>query len=111
MEKLIRDGQVAIILHKAYGSGWYTENAGYTFLLFDKDLALLVENKAFEEIPALVEKKFALFCPGEDFELLSLLGTNDLALSWIPEGKRFILDNYDGFESYVLEENIKFFEA
>jgi len=43
MNKLVRDGKVAVLYSPDYGSGWYTWNPNNPELLFDPAIVQLVE--------------------------------------------------------------------
>ena len=38
MEKVIRNGKVAVLVSNGYGAGWYTWNKAYPECLFDKKM-------------------------------------------------------------------------
>ena len=43
MEKVIKEGKVAVLVSPNYGAGWYSWNSGYKELLFHPKLVEMVE--------------------------------------------------------------------
>jgi hypothetical protein len=100
MEKKYQDSgygyrEVAVLVSAGFGAGWTTwgmpEEA-----LFDPILVDFVENNetnsdAFDEY---LEKEY----PGKYSG-----GTDGLYVVWVPEGKEFRIDEYDGAENLVLK--------
>lgn len=98
VDKVIRDGKVAVLYSPGYGAGWSTWESNH------KEIMLFH--------PRLVEavKK------GENSEskmgkiLQDLLGKHDiytggaeqLKIEWINQGTRFLIDEYAGHESVVI---------
>lgn len=50
MEKVIRDGHVAVLYSPGYGAGWFTWNENHKELLFHPKLVEMVEQKRSSEI-------------------------------------------------------------
>lgn len=107
MDKVIRDGKVAVLYSPGYGAGWYTWNSARPECLFDPEIVALVEKKdaAFlnamvpvrvivKEIAALAERKW-----GADGNYFCTLGAEDLTIAWVPEGTLIRVCEYDGAES------------
>lgn len=89
VEKLIKDGKVAILISPGLGAGWSTwnwENAEE--LLFDKELI----EKFINDRPNF--EKFA-----EEKYPDCYLSTRDLCVEWIDQGTQFEINEYDGNES------------
>ena len=102
MNKLERDGKVAVIYHPRYGAGWYSWH-GVDELLFDPVVAQMVEADAdSENIIAYCEKAYpaALHLFAEDLEI-----------EWIPIGSEFIIDEYDGSETIRLKDEFSWLVA
>lgn len=91
MEKVIRDGKVAVLYSPGFGSGWYSWNEEYPEILFHPKLVELVENNQKH-----------LITPGFIKELLGIdiyaEGAKELRIEWIDQGSRFEIDEYDGSE-------------
>lgn len=102
MNKLVRDGMVAVLYSPDYGSGWYTWNLEQPELLFDPAIVQLVEENKFDELKTYVTLKYPNIFDG---------GMDDLTVAWIPEGAMFRVNEYDGDESIELKDDIDWFTA
>ena len=101
MKKLIRDGQVAVLVSPGYGAGWYTWH-GHEQLIYDPSIVEWVEQEALDKVLTYIELKYPdVYCGGLE----------DLEVNWVPTGARFRIDEYDGAESLVLETNEKWLTA
>lgn len=96
MEKVVRDGCVAVLYSPGYGAGWYSWHKREA-LLFHPTVVELVENGQnhliTEELVAEILGSDAYVC---------ILGAKDLRIKWIKEGTVFDIDEYDGYESLLL---------
>ena len=102
MNKLVRDGMVAVLYSPDYGSGWYTWNTNHPELLFDPAIVQLVEENKFDELKTYVTLKYPnIFDSGMD----------NLKIAWIPEGAMFRINEYDGDESIELKDDADWFTA
>lgn len=98
MEKVIRDGKVAVLYSPGYGAGWYSWNPDYEQLLFHPKLVQLVEqNKKNEITEELIEDLM-----GNKYIYIG--GLRDLTIKWLNEGTIFRIDEYDGHESIVTRD-------
>ena len=98
MDKLIRDGKVAVLISPGFGAGWSTWNHHIPEILWDPTIVQMVEQNADQRtLVEYIENKYPYF-HGR---------TESLRVVWIPEGTRFRVTEYDGHESIVLhdEEN------
>lgn len=106
MNKVVRDGKVAVLHTDDWGAGWYSWH-GIEELLFDPEIVNMLENAnkatVTEEIQSHVEKKH-----GND---LYLGGVDNLTVVWIPEGTEFLIHEYDGYESVWCKNNLKWHTA
>ena len=102
MNKLIRDGMVAVLYSPDYGSGWYTWNQDYPEIMFDPAIVKLVEENKFDELKTYVTLKYPNIFDG---------GMDDLKVAWIPEGAMFRINEYDGDESIELKDDADWFTA
>jgi len=89
MEKVIRDGKVAVLYSPGYGAGWYTWNQDHPECLFDPKTVEWVEGGKVGPCP---------FVLGMD-EHFCYLGEDTLAITWLPEGTAFEVEEYAGFET------------
>lgn len=93
MEKVIRDGKVAVLYSPDYGAGWYSWNSEHKQLLFHPKIVDMVEQGRANEI--------------DEGWVLKEIGISDvycggairLQIEWLPEGTPFRIDEYDGYES------------
>lgn len=93
--KVIRDGKVAVLYSPGYGAGWSTwahDSELAKAVTFDPDVVALIEAGKKDEIGALIEVKY----PGKYFYTG---GAVDLEIEWVPQGARFYIHEYDGYES------------
>jgi hypothetical protein len=102
MNKLVRDGMVAVLYSPDYGSGWYTWNQDHPELLFDPAIVKLVEENKWDELKTYVTLKYPKLYTG---------GMDDLKVAWIPEGAMFRINEYDGDESIELKDDADWFTA
>jgi hypothetical protein len=99
MDKVIRDGRVAVIYSPGFGAGWYSWNNDYPGILFDPRVVAWIENnKQTNEVTDL-ESYLEETYPQGYFSL------DNLRISWIPVGTMFRINEYDGSESIVYAEN------
>jgi len=97
MNKIIRDGRVAVLVSRGYGAGWYTwaRSADAEAMVFCPRLVLAILKES-EEDPMVVAK--------EEFPDEYYGGVEDLQVQWITQGQRFEIREYDGNESLHLFE-------
>jgi hypothetical protein len=103
MDKVIENGNVAVLYSPGYGSGWSTWNEDHPAILFDPTLVEYVrtECKSMSRVD-MIEYLMDTY-PGIYFGS----GFDDLAIEWIPQGTRFKITEYDGSESIQVEDEIK----
>ena len=105
MERVIRDGMVAVLYSPGFGAGWSTWGRGDNeeAMVFDPGLVDLVSRDAGDdEILAYAEAKFP-----EEY----LGGLDRISVEWVPVGSKFRIDEYDGNESVVLLDNERWLVA
>ena len=105
MEKVIRDGNVAVLYSPGYGAGWSTwcyNNDLVETLLFHPLIVEKVESGLEKEITTewLVQQF------GEEFEDVYCGGASQLEIKWLPECTAFRIDEYDGFETVITNEHL-----
>ena len=92
MNKYIVDGKAAVLYSPGYGAGWWTWNKDNDECLFDKDIAqMLIDGVSNKEIEQAAKEKWPDGYWG---------GVRDLTVEWIPVGQRFMIEEYDGNESF-----------
>jgi hypothetical protein len=93
MQKVIRDGKVAVV----YGFSWFTSH-GYEVLLYHPKIVELIEqDKRLEITVDLVSQILAI--DKEDCPCLA--GVVDLGIDWVDEGTIFEIQCHDGEEFIV----------
>lgn len=99
MEKVIRDGKVAVLVSPGFGAGWYSWNS-HKELLFHPKLIEMVEAKRNAEIDEdWIKENLGL-------EHVYTGGAGDLEIQWVPQGTAFKIDEYDGSESLETMEHL-----
>ena len=97
MEKVIRDGKVAVLISSGYGAGWYTWNTAYPQCLYDKKIVeSVLRGATVQQIEDLAVERF-----GDGFYSG---GADGLTVQWLPIGTRFQVDEYDGAEYLEIED-------
>ena len=96
MEKVVRDGKVAVLVSPGFGAGWYTWNRERPECLYDADMVAWVEGGKEGSMPDL-EAKYG-------WEYFYDGGASDLIIYWLAVGTQFRIDEYDGSESLVLAQ-------
>lgn len=94
MNKVVRDGKVAVLISPNFGAGWSTWNSEYgAATVFCPALVnALLENRR-ADLESIAEKEFPDAYLG---------GLCDLEVEWVPQGERFTIDEYDGSESLTI---------
>lgn len=103
--KVIRDGKVAVLYSPGFGAGWSTWNTLLPELLFDPIIVDFVLNKPENWLQG-IEAYCELVYPGAYTG-----GASDLEVMWIPAGSQFLVEEYDGSESVVLMDEMKWIVA
>jgi hypothetical protein len=102
MNKTIKDGRVAVLYSPGYGAGWSTWNPDYPEMVFDPGLVDLVLEGNDEKILAYVTLKWPTAFMG---------GVDDIQVDWLLEGTDFVIEEYDGAETVVLRDEMKWITA
>ena len=101
MNKVIRDGKVAVLISYGFGSGFYTWGAPIE-AIFDPKLVELIESEDFDGAEEYVMNTY----PG-----VYTSGVGDLEVVWVDEGEEFIINEYDGSESIQLKSKTQWITA
>ena len=100
MEKVIRNGQVAVLYSSGFGAGWYSWNDKKE-LLFHPKLVEMVENNKQKEIT----EEFCKDLLNTD-DYICVLGAEGLQIERLDEGTLFEIHEYDGSESIKTLKNL-----
>ena len=112
MTKLIKDGEVAVLYSPGYGAGWSTwaESSERDLLLFDPDIVQLVLDRNSDVItPEIFEQKVDMIWQLKSYE--SYCSPATLEVMWLPEGTLFKVEEYDGSESIITQQEINWHVA
>lgn len=102
MDKLIIDGQVAVLVSHGYGAGWYSWE-GDEHMLFDPVVAqAILDEKSMDQIMRIAKNRYP-----EKY----LGGLDGLTVHWVPVGQRFRIEEYDGSEGLMLESEYRWVTA
>jgi hypothetical protein len=104
VNKVIRDGKVAVVVSPGFGAGWSTwsyrgEEDYRDFMLFDPTLVDMIERSESAET---IETYVTFVHPGTYCG-----GADDLTIQWLPVGTAFRIHEYDGSESVEIRDDIE----
>jgi hypothetical protein len=104
MDKVIRDGKVAVLYSPGFGAGWSTWSRGEydNKVLFDPMIVQCVEAGDFDKLNTYM----TLWYPD-----MYLGGMDSLEIAWLPEGALFRITEYDGSESIEVKEDMDWMVA
>jgi hypothetical protein len=105
-DRLIRDGQVAVLYTASHGGGWSTWNLEWAqAMMFDPQIADIVDRGDLDwQAQALA---IALLKYPDAY----LSGLKNLRIVWIPQGTDFRITEYDGLESVELRDRLDWIRA
>ena len=108
MKMIDEEGKVGILYSPGWGAGWSTWGAPDEAISDYKLVKMVVDRNSntsgeeFDsrtmEINKYVEEKW-----GEE---VYVGGTEDLTVSWVPEGTKYRIDEHDGSEYLLTEEDL-----
>ena len=97
VEKLIRDGQVAVMISPGFGAGWSTWSHDHEEeMLFDREMAQAVIEERWDDVESRA-KSFG--------DYVYTGGIDGLRVEWVPVGQRFRVDEYDGSERLQMTDD------
>lgn len=97
MEKVIRNGKVAVLVSRGFDTGWYTQH-GVEELLFHPKVVEMVQDCKKQDICKWVEENF-------DLEV-SRDGAMGLVIHWLPVGEPFMIIQTNRYEYVYTAENL-----
>ena len=111
MAKYVLNGQVALIHSDDWGTAWAT---WYPETMFDPELIKLYlwwqDTTPGTQLQLELEDAAYLYLKQVHPDV-SFRGFDGLRLTWLPEGQEFIIREYDGIETIVLKQDIKWITA
>lgn len=105
MEKLVKDGKVAVLVSRGFGAGWssWMNDDDAPECLFDPVIAQMLIDGADEmKIASVAEERYPNSYTG---------GVDGLTVEWLPVGTKFRISEYDGAESIEILGDIYWMEA
>lgn len=108
MNKLVRDGHVAVLYSPGFGAGWSTwchDHAMVDEMLFDAQIADIVDRGGDDwqdQAEAIAKVKYPDSYLG---------GLEDLRVAWLPQGTVFRIHEYDGSETVELRDKLNWWSA
>lgn len=108
MNKIIRDGKVAVLYSPGFGAGWSTwhhsDRDKIEMLCMDARIVQPVLDGNNSEAARIANELM-----GDDYFYDG--GAKSLTVAWVPQGARFEITEYDGAESVKIIEFENYMEA
>ena len=101
MNKVIKDGKVAVLISYGFGSGFHSYGAPLE-AIFDPKLVELVESENYDGANEYVMNTYPDVYTG---------GVRNLVVVWIDEGEEFTINEYDGNESIQFKNETQWITA
>lgn len=103
MNKLEKDGLVAVVISPISGLGWSIEgDDNKEMLCMDADIAQAVIDNDIKKAVFLANQKGANFNEGI---------RPNLVIKWVPKGSKFLIKEYAGSESLYVYDDKDYMEA
>jgi hypothetical protein len=103
MQKLEKDGKIAVLVSHGFGAGWSTWNHEYQDILcMDSEIVQAVLDKDIKKAEELAKQK----CPD-----CYTGGVDGLEVHWVKKGQAFEIEEYDGSESLHIIGNRSYMVA
>ncbi len=102
MKKLVK-GKIAVLVSYGYGAGWYSWHRKQE-LLFDPKIVEMVLDEAGET--AIIE-----YCQKTYDTDIYYGGVDGLTVEFVTPGTKFRIEEYDGDETLICEEDYTWIEA
>ena len=106
MEKVIKDGMVAVLYSPGFGAGWFTWDAPIELVFHPKIVDMVLQNRQEE-----IDKFWLAENIGKEYENVYCGGARYLTVAWLPIGTRFLIDEYDGNETLSTLEDLPLITA
>lgn len=100
MEKVEKDGKVAVLISPGFGAGWWTWNKEETTPFEPKIVDMVLKGKQKEITEEWCKENLGVepYCGG----------AKDLEIVWIDKGLKFSINEYDGAEGLFIENELDF---
>ena len=103
MDKVVENGQVAVLYSPGFGAGWYSWH-GVEALLYDPFVVEMVRTNVSDET---IEE----YCCAKYDADHYYGGADGLRIMWLPVGTEFVIHEYDGSESVRLKDDFDWLTA
>lgn len=112
MNKIEKDGNIAVLFAPGFGAGWSTWNDDQyrEMLTMDADIVQAVLDGDRQKAADIATKKIKEITNDSE-KYICVLGAGDLEVFWIPKGSLFEISEYDGAEGVRIIENQDFLRA
>jgi hypothetical protein len=109
MEKIVKDGRVAVLVSKGFGAGWSTwmnEEQADVLLFHPTLVQMVLEGKEDQITEDLCIELLGYKKGTKEHKECSIYvgGKEGLYVEWIPKGCQFLIKEYDGCESIQIVE-------
>lgn len=102
MKKKLVNGKIAVLVSYGYGAGWYSWHDSEKLLFEPKIVQMLLDDAGKT---AIVD-----YCK-EHYPNVYVGGIDGLTVEFVSPGTKFRIDEYDGSESLIRQEDDEWIEA
>ena len=103
MNKMIKDGKVAVLYSPGYGAGWSSWNTETPDMIFDMTIvSMVLRGNTEDEIKAVAKLKWPDAYLG---------GVKGLNIVWLDQGTEFRINEYDGNENVEVKNDFTWIVA
>lgn len=102
MDKVIRDGKVAVLYTNGFGAGWYTWNDRREELIYLPKVVDMVLNGRNGEI----DSEWLSENLGNEYADVYCGGVGNLEVKWLPVGAKFLITEFEGAEDIITIDNL-----
>lgn len=100
MDKVIKDGKVAVLISPNFGAGWFSWNDYDERLLFSPKIVKMVqEGRTYQINESWIAENLGI-------EDVYCGGLRDIEINWIPIGTKFRVIEYDGNEELLTSDDL-----
>jgi len=103
INKVIRNGKVAVLVSPGYGSGWSHGRESAEAMVFCPELVEAIERDTEPHTLQLIAETL--------FSDEYLGGLDDVVIEWVDVGRKFRITEYDGFESIEFADKCQWFKG
>lgn len=109
MERVVKDGKVAVCYSPGFGAGWssWADDELKETLIFHPAIV----NMILEDKEHLIDEQWLVDNFGEEYKSVCTYGANDLVIEWVPQDSLVRINEYDGYESVEIYDTDNYFMA